>query len=98
MDAEFAESLPEVFRAGFPGFGSGAHPVQRAGGLEVATDALLQHALLFAQCEFHQEAPLVAALGSAAFGSFGRPRARSPIMFFWICAVPPPMMRPRSIM
>ena len=35
---------------------------------------------------------------SGIFGSLGSPRARSPIRFFWICAVPPPMMRPRSSM
>ena len=31
----------------------------------------------------------------AGFGSRGRPRPRSAMMFFWIWAVPPPMMRPR---
>ncbi len=38
------------------------------------------------------------AQAAAGFGSRGRPRPRSAMMFFWICAVPPPMIRPKSNM
>ena len=61
--------------------------------LQIAPQAVLHRALLFTQSEIHQRAlPVCGA--TANFGSRGMPRPRSAMMFFWICAVPPPMIRP----
>ena len=68
-----------------------AHALERADALQRAVDALLHHLLVGGEAEFHRQA-------FAAFGSRGMPRPRSEMMFFWICAVPPPMIRPRSNM
>jgi hypothetical protein len=57
----------------------------RVGLVEKPPDGVLQKPLFVRKTEIH---------GQAAFGSRGRPRPRSPMMFFWICAVPPPMIRP----
>ncbi len=57
---------------------------------QCSDDAVLHHALVCRQGKIHQAA--------MTFGSRGRPRPRSAMMFFWICAVPPPIIRPRSNM
>ena len=47
-----------------------------------------EQALLLAEGEFHQ--------ALAIFGSRGRSRPRSAIMFFWMLLEPPPIIRPTS--
>ena len=56
--------------------------------IEVAPEVLLQQPLLLREPEVHRY-PL---------GSRGMPRPRSEMMFFWIWAVPPPMMSPSENM
>ena len=88
-DAQLGQLRPE-----------GDHPVRRLrlGQLasasdrhlfvEKAPDAVLEQPLLVGESEVHQPCP------STNFGSRGIPSPRSEMMFFWIWAVPPPMMSP----
>ena len=67
-----------------------ADPVQGSGLRPGPAEALLHHPLVVGQGEIHQT--------TTSFGSRGRPSPRSEMMFFWIWAVPPPMISPKSNM
>ena len=91
-DAELGEPLPE--RAVMPRrrLHDLAHAGDRRLGVEIAPYALLEQPLLFRQSEIHQFRPF------SDLGSRGMPSPRSLMMFFWIWAVPPPMIRPSENM
>ena len=53
VDAEAREFLPDVVGARAAGFGDLPHPFERGAAFEIAADAVLQHPLLFTECEIH---------------------------------------------
>src|SRR5690349_21220681 len=67
----------------------GLQPALREFPFEQARQAVLHLLLLFVEREVH---------GVRADAVRGRPSPRSPMMLRWICAVPPPIMKPRSCM
>ena len=75
--AQLRQLLPDVVGARCARLCHLAHALQRAAGFQIASDAVLQHQLFLRQCEIHRY-----ALACSAFGSLGKPSARSPIMFF----------------
>ena len=93
-DPELGQRRPGFARDRTFAGGEGADAVERRDVGENPGDALLEHALFAGEGEIHQ----TLALSGAGLGSRGMPRPRSEMMFFWIWAVPPPMIRPRSNM
>ena len=103
-DAQFAQCRLHLFAVRSFAFGALTHMVERAGVGEASRDCIAQHLLVLRQSEIHQAAPCFwraataapcsAGAGLASLGSRGISRPRSAMMFFWICAVPPPMIRP----
>ena len=90
--AKLGQAAPEVGRGLLLLVGEPPHPLQRRERLQRLGDAGLQQLLVLGKCEPHD------VQAFAALGSRGMPRPRSEMMFFWIWAVPPPMIRPRSNM
>ena len=81
--AEPGQLLPRVAIEALAGVAQLAHARDRQALGEEAPHGVVEQALLVRECEVHY-----------ARGSRGMPRPRSAMMFFWICAVPPPMISP----
>ena len=93
-DAQFGQALEHVRGPPVASGGEGAGTLQPAGPGEEPGQGVLQHDLLFGESEFHGVSPQALA----SLGSRGMSSPRSAMMFFWICEVPPPMIRPRKYM
>ena len=85
-ETQIDQGGPDVRGHGLAAFGKGAHPGEGGDAIEDPGNRGLHQPLVGGEGEIHH----------AALGSRGRPSPRSAMMFFWICAVPPPMIRPRS--
>ena len=57
LHAQLREPIPDIRRFRIAGFGGFPNAWQRAGGREVSGDALLEHALFFAEAELHLSMP-----------------------------------------
>ena len=89
------EAGPQLGVVAVAGRGDGAAALHRQAVGEEAPQRGLQHLLLLGEGELHGSGP---RRWRTAFGSRGRPRPRSPMMFFWMLVEPPPIMRPMSYM
>ena len=58
-----------------------------------AAHGVIQQHLIFGESEIHAASFLLSGLGRLGLARHARARVRA-MMFFWICAVPPPMIRP----
>ena len=94
--AEFAQALPQLFIEAVAGSASARSRSIGSRSVRKPAQRIVEQALLLAEGEFHQ--PLPIAPRSAAFGSRGRSRPRSPMMFFWMLFEPPPIISPTSYM
>ena len=72
------------------------HARQRCRRVQVLVNGVDQQHLFFRETKFHDY--FFSACAVMTWGSRGMPRPRSLMMFFCICEVPPPMMRPRKNM
>ena len=90
-DAELGERAPDRAVVGAVLFAQLAHALDRHLIREEAAHRLVEQELIFRESEIHESLPPQALAG---LGSRGSPRPRSAMMFFWICAVPPPMIKP----
>ena len=93
---EIGQAVPEVFLEAMAGFGQCPQPLHRQAVFEEVAQGVIELALFQAETEFHQPLPIVAWVWT--FGSRGRSRPRSPMMFFWMLLDPPPIIRPTSYM
>src|SRR3546814_7891154 len=76
-------------------FGALPDLIQRSEFAQQARHAFRQHLLFLRKSEVHPCPPCAdGPLGRSRRGSRGMLRPRSEMMFFWIWAVPPPMIRP----
>ena len=90
---QLSQRRPYVGRARLLLFGKQARAREWRVIGQQARDTLGQQGLFVGKSEIHGRFS-----SQASFGSRGMPSPRSAMMFFWICAVPPPMMRPRKYM
>ena len=103
-NADFAQRRTHVVAEGNRALRAFAHMIERTSISKSAADRVAEHLLVLRKSEIHQAAPLFcplatavacsAAGGVANLGSRGISSPRSAMMFFWIWAVPPPMIRP----
>jgi hypothetical protein len=93
--AELGQRAPDraVVRAVLPA--QLAHALDGHLVREEAPQRLVEEKLIFRESEVH-DVPLSSAQAFAGLGSRGSPSPRSAMMFFWIWAVPPPMISPRE--
>ena len=85
---EFDEAVPQCRVEAGAGFGMSAQRLDRHAIRQQAAQRIREQALLLAEGEFHQ--------ALATFGSRGRSRPRSEMMFFWMLFDPPPIISPTS--
>ena len=88
--------MPQLGIEAAAGFRQRAQPFHRQPVRQKLPQRIVELALFQAQTEFHQPLPIAAAV--CAFGSRGRSRPRSPMMFFWMLFEPPPIISPTSYM
>jgi hypothetical protein len=86
--AEFNQAVPQSFVEATAGLGVMTQRVDRHTLGQQATQRVREKNLFLAERELHQTL--------ATFGSRGRSRPRSAMMFFWMLFEPPPIISPTS--
>ena len=86
--AELHQAVPQRCVETGAAIGMAAQRVDRHAIRQQAAQRIREQALLLAEGEFHQ--------ALATFGSRGRSRPRSAMMFFWMLFEPPPIISPTS--
>ena len=87
-EAELYQTFPQFGIEAAADLGMAAKCFDRHAIRQQTAQRIREQALLLAEGEFHQ--------ALAIFGSRGRSRPRSAMMFFWMLLEPPPIIRPTS--